>query len=344
MKTALVTGKQTRSQIQTIAHFSGGCSGIGLGLVQHLLAKPNWKVVIADIRPEAYQAISSGLDPQRHIFIQTDVSSWDQQAALFKQTYAWSGNNQIDFLAANAGRAERDHISAGPWDLDVEPIKPDLSSAEVNQSAVFYGLRLFVHYARKTNRDLKAGSSASSSTNGPHATFNPKMVITSSCAGLYPFPLAPLYNATKHGVLALTRASSPLLATDNIAVNCICPAYVATAMTPAEVTALWPPEYVTPISTMLRAYDELTDDHGRVDKTDGKSDGPDGTVKAGQSVECVVDRLFYRKPVDYADASQRFLIEECFKSDGVWARGMTEAAQNMAHLASANANGQTGAK
>ncbi|KIV97383.1 hypothetical protein PV10_01139 [Exophiala mesophila] len=299
---------------------TGGCSGIGLGLVKHLLAKPNWKVVIADIRPEGYHAISSQLDTQRHIFVETDVTSWDQQAALFKKAYAWSGNNQIDFVAANAGTSERDHITAGPWDLDGEPPKPDLSSAEVNLTGVFYGVRLFVYYARKTNRDLKA----SSGTDTPHATFNPKLVITSSCAGLYPFPLAPLYNATKHGVLALTRAVSPLLATDNIAVNCICPAYVDTAMTPSGVTALWPPEYITPISTMLRAYDELTDERGRVDKSDGKSDGEDGVVKAGQSVECVVDRLFYRKPVDYADESQKFLIEETFKPDGVWIRGMTQ--------------------
>lgn len=298
--------------------------------MEHLLSKPDWKVVIADIRAEAYTAISGQLDANRHKFIQTDVSSWDEQAALFKQTYAYSGNDQIDFFAANAGIVEREHISAGPWDLDAEPTKPNLSTIDVNQSAVFYGLRLFVHYARKTNQNLakntSIGSTGSSSASSIRS-FNPKMVITSSCAGLYPFPLAPIYNATKHAVLALTRAVGvPLLASDNIAVNCICPAYVATPLTSVDVTSLWPPEYVTPISTMLRAYDELIDEKGAIQQ-DGKSDGQDGVVKAGQSVECVVSRLFYRKPVDYADESQRFLIEEAFKTDGVWVKGMAKAAQ-----------------
>lgn len=279
-------------------------------------------MVIADVRPEGYTAISSTLDPKRHLFIPTNVASWDEQAALFKRAYDWSGG-RIDFFAANAGTAERDHITSGPfgqgWDLEGEPPKPDLLSLEVNETAVFYGLRLFVHYARKTKSALQASSTSTTTAAAP---FNPKVVITASCSAIYPYPVVPAYCASKHAVLGLTRSvGKPLLASDNIAVNCIMPGYVDTGITPKEVTDLWPPHYITPISTMVRAYDELISDTGAVAQ-DGKSDGKDGELKAGQSVECVVDKLFYRQPVPYADESQEFLIEQAFLSDGVWAKGM----------------------
>lgn len=309
-------------------------SGIGYGLVQSLLSKPNWRVVIADIRPEAYAAISSELDPQRHLFIPTNVASWDEQAALFKQAYDWSGG-RLDFFAANAGTAEKDHITQGNfsqgWELDGEPPKPDLFAVEVNQTAVFYGLRLFVHYARKTNVALKTASSS------PLAPYNPKVVITASCAGIYPFPLAPAYDASKHAVVGLTRSvGKPLLASDNIAVNCIMPGYVDTNLTPKEVTELWPPHFITPVSTMVRAYDELISETGAVAQ-DGKSDGPNGQVKAGQSVECSVDTLYYRHPVPYPDKGQEFLVEQGFLADGAWARGFRAVVQNAQAAAAAAA-------
>ena len=293
-------------------------------MVQKLLSKPDWRVVIADIRPEAYTAISSALDPERHLFVATNVASWDEQVALFKKAYEWSGG-RLDFFAANAGTAENDHITKGVlsqgWDLDGEPPKPLLTSLEVNTTAVFYGLRLFVHYARKTRIALNAASGS------PSTPFNPKVVITASCAAIYPFPLSPAYNASKHAALGLTRAvGKPLLASDNIAVNCIMPAYVDTGLTPSEVTKLWPKHFLTPISTMVRAYEELISEDGAVAQ-DGKSDGPNGVIKAGQSVECVVDKLFYRHPVPYADESQEFLVEQTFLPDGVWARGYKAALQ-----------------
>lgn len=78
---------------------------------------------------------------------------------------------------------------------------------------------------------------------------------------------------------------------------------------------------------MVRAYEELIAEDGHVEQ-DGKSDGEDGQVKAGQAVECVVDRLFYRKVPEYADESQRWLIEQSFTPDGVWVRGMVENSRN----------------
>jgi hypothetical protein len=62
---------------------------------------------------------------------------------------------------------------------------------------------------------------------------------------------------------------------------------------------------------MVAAYSELISPTGELCTT-GKitSNGAQGVVKVGQSVECVVDKLYYRQPVAYADESQKFLIEQ----------------------------------
>ncbi|KAJ9645626.1 hypothetical protein H2204_001207 [Knufia peltigerae] len=333
MKTAIVTG---------------GCSGIGLGLVKHLLSKQpdkddgdddEWRVVIADLRPEAYEKVSSGLDPARHKFIETDVASWDSQLAMVKEAFSWSGG-KIDFFAANAGTAEGEHLlDPTKDDLDSDPTIPSMKCTQVNQVAVFYGLKMFVHYARVTNRALKKEAEARQKNGGGggdggggeqqrrqagKGQYNPKFVITSSCSALYPFPIVVQYAATKASLVSLVRSvGRNLLASDNVAVNCIMPAYVDTGLTPNEVTELWPREWVTPLSTMNRAYDELISEDGTVQQ-DGKSDGRNNKIKAGKCVECVVDRLYYRRGVEFADKSQKFLIEESFHPDGVWMRGMME--------------------
>lgn len=309
--------KQSKTAIVT-----GACSGIGLVLTKHLLAKEdvNWRVVLADIRPEAWEAIKSSLNNTRTKFIATDVASWDDNATLFKEAYNWETpgfpTNRIDFFAANAGTGDKEHILQ-PFDLDAEPSKPNTLCMDVNVISVLYGLKLFVHYSRKTKRDL---SSSPEDLN----LFNPKVVITASCVGQYPFPIAPQYTASKHACVGLTRSvGEPLLRHENIAVNCIMPAFVATPIIPGRLSEMWPKGYLTPLSTMCRAYDELTDVEGRVVQ-DGKSDGKDREVKSGQSVECVIDRLYYRTHVPPADESQAFLLRESTE-DGLWGKAIREA-------------------
>ena len=294
---------------------SGGCSGIGYNLVKHLHAKPEWRIIVADIRPEAWQSIASESDSEKVLFVETDVTAWRSNANLFKKAYEWS-NGRIDFFAANAGTADKESLY-GPQDLDAEPVKPNLLCVEVNEISIHYGLKLFVYYSRKTKRSLEGKTD--------QLAFNPKMVITASCAGIYPFPVAPQYNASKHACVGLTRAVGGMLyAMDNIAVNCIMPAFVATPLIPGKMVEMWPQEWITPFSTLNRAYDELMAEDGKIAQ-DGKSDGQDGQVKAGQSVEVVVNNLFYRKAVDFADESQRFLIDEAHKPDGLWVSSVAEA-------------------
>lgn len=56
------------------------------------------------------------------------------------------------------------------------------------------------------------------------------IVNSASMAGLIPFDTDPIYAATKHGVVGLTRSLAFLKEEANIRVNCICPTFVDTAL------------------------------------------------------------------------------------------------------------------
>lgn len=307
------------------AIISGGCSGIGLHLAKHLLSLPDWRVLVADINAAAWSALDPPLDPERTLFVQTDVANWDSHAALLKQAFAWS-NNQIDAYFANAGIGDRDSFFF-PWDLDAEPTKPDLSCVEVCELANYYALKLLTHYTRKTTQRLGGLEQARA------AGFHPKLVFTASCVALYPFMIAPQYAAAKHAVLGLTRSVGQLsYDLDGIAVNCIMPAVIDTPILPGGLKLSWPKEYITPFETLNRAFMELVDVDGKVQQ-DGNSGGKDGVVKTGQSIECALDKLYYRTHYDPPDESQRYMVEDSQKKDGLWMQSITAVLQERAKAA-----------
>lgn len=156
---------------------TGGGAGIGYALTQHLLKK-GYRVAIIDIDGDRASAAQNTLGDDV-LGLRCDVSSWESSAAAFKKVFEWAG--AIDFFAANAGVAEKESLYALPD--DDEPQKPNLATIDVDLLGVFYGLKLYRHYVRKS----KTGRGG-------------KVVITSSMAGNYPMFVAPIYCAAKHGV------------------------------------------------------------------------------------------------------------------------------------------------
>lgn len=118
------------------------------------------------------------------------------------------------------------------------------------------------------------------------------------------------------------------LADEGVFVNCILPGYLKTGITPKGLNEAWPEKWVTSVETVARAVDELIDEQGKVER-DGNSDGKDG-VKIGQAVEAVIDRLYYREPVEYCHESEKFVIDEAMTGDGIWMRHVKKAAEEAA--------------
>ncbi|OCL08026.1 NAD(P)-binding protein [Glonium stellatum] len=262
-----------------VAIITGAASGIGLAVTQHLLSK-NYRVVLADVNAKQGELVAGSLGPDAR-FIHTDVSSYASQATLFSTAFAWHG--RLDVAALNAGIDDRQSLYEMQEELDADGIpKPlNLKTIDVNLNAVIQGLWLFKYYARKNE---KPGG---------------KVVITSSAAGLYAMTTNPQYTASKYGLIGLTRASGPVFVKEYITVNCICPAFLATNLCPKQLLDKFPKEHITPMSTVLKAFDTFLGD----DKM------------TGQSVELSLGKLYFRQQPEWANESQRWLGED---SDGFW--------------------------
>jgi len=254
-----------------LAIVTGASSGIGLALSKHLLGK-GWKVVMADLNPPDLESAEA-----RALFQRTDVSDWDSMKALFKAAWDWGG--RIDFHAANAGIDDRDSFFKTYPDLD-EPPKPNLKTMEVDVFGPIYGIQLFAHYARK------------------HKQTGGKIVVTSSMAGIYKFETNPQYCAAKHALIGLTRALGANFEKEGMTINAILPAFVATNLAPEGLVETMPQEHLTPMSTILKAYDTFLEN----------------SDLSGETVEVSQDQLFFRKQVEYPNESQRWVSETDFWS------------------------------
>lgn len=106
-----------------VAIVTGGSSGIGEALVHHLLSV-GWKVVVADLQPPKAPNPSV-------LFARTDISSWDEQAEMFKKAYGWG--QRLDFCALNAGVDDSDSIfNTLSRDITKPPSKPDTRCFDIN--------------------------------------------------------------------------------------------------------------------------------------------------------------------------------------------------------------------
>ncbi|KAK7206468.1 hypothetical protein BZA70DRAFT_287946 [Myxozyma melibiosi] len=271
-----------------VAIVTGAASGIGLALTKHFL-EAGWKVTMADMNVEAGTKLAAELGPSA-FFKKADVSSWDDQAALFRETFEKFGS--IDYVAANAGIDDRQLLYEDVYETvdGVQvPVKPNLKTIEVDLNGPIYSLWLAVFYFRRNPAGKKG-----------------KVVITASNAGLYPFPTNPQYASCKHAIVGLVRSVAPIFIKENITVNCICPAFVETNLAPKDLLRRMPREHVTPMSTVLRAFQSFADDD----------------ALTGQAAECSLGDIFYRPVLPYPNESERWMFEESHK---IWEAGYNQS-------------------
>ncbi len=180
---------------------TGGASGIGKATAVRFLAEGAC-VLILDRDKEAGELLNQQV-PGISGFISADVSDPDAVAEAFEELdKLWDG---LDILINNAGISIRHSF------LEIKP--PEWQQViDTNLNGVFY-------VAQAAARRMEKGV----------------IVNMASTNGLVGYPFYADYNASKAGVVELTRSMALELA-PQVRVVAVCPGYVMTPMQEAEYT------------------------------------------------------------------------------------------------------------
>lgn len=181
---------------------SGGTSGIGLAAAERFLEE-GCRVFVGGVDADALAAALERLHPGGPVEgVRCDVSDEDGARALVEAGGAFLG--RIDVLINNAGIARKVRF------LDIEPDEWDRVVA-VNLRGMFLVARLV---ARRMIEDGRGGSIVN-------------MASTNALGGEEEFAH---YNASKGGVLQLTRSMAVELGSQGVRVNCLCPGFIDTPL------------------------------------------------------------------------------------------------------------------
>ncbi|CAI4216042.1 unnamed protein product [Parascedosporium putredinis] len=214
-------------QTQRSVIVTGGASGIGLAMTRYY-ASQGYNVSVLDINEKTGPGIKC------------DVSSWEDQAATFKEIFEECG--RIDVVMANAGISEQGQSCIMQVEEDA-PAKPTTN--------------------HKIGPPLHAQERQDIAIPG-------SIIVTASNAGVYPFPIAPLYAAAKAGLINLVRSMGPALEKANIQINALAPAVLETNIAPSN--DLFKHMIITPMSTLIHG-DSVTvrEPHDYVDEDSKKN-------------------------------------------------------------------------
>ncbi|MFZ0320356.1 MAG: SDR family oxidoreductase [Candidatus Sulfotelmatobacter sp.] len=188
---------------------TGGASGIGAATAERFLEEGS-RVCILDRDAKACAAIRQQL-PQIEEAIVADVTDLKQVEAALAAAVRAMG--RVDVLINNAGISIRHNF------LDITPAEWDKVIA-VNLTGVFYVAQTAARHMVE-NYTAERGSGV--------------ILQTASTNGILGYPYYADYNATKAGVIELTRSMALELA-PKVRVCAVAPGYVLTPMQRAEYT------------------------------------------------------------------------------------------------------------
>jgi NAD(P)-dependent dehydrogenase (short-subunit alcohol dehydrogenase family) len=199
-----------------VAVITGGSSGIGRATAL-ALANAGAAIVVADIDDEGGQETVTLIERSggKAAFVHADVTRQDDLEAMV--AFAEDTFGGLDILHNNAGIGvpAASRFPAAPPEAWEQVLA-------VNLWAVVAGLQAAVPVMKRHGGGV--------------------IVNTASMAGIIQYTPDPIYAATKHGIVGLTRALFFLRDEANIRVNCVCPGVVDTPMVRRPLDALTGPE------------------------------------------------------------------------------------------------------
>jgi NAD(P)-dependent dehydrogenase (short-subunit alcohol dehydrogenase family) len=186
-----------------VALITGGGNGIGRATAMAFAAR-GAKVVVVDRDADAGEGVAGAIRQQggEARFIVADVTKAADVQAYVKATLEAFG--RIDCFFNNAGIEGKVALLTETDEAVFDQVMA------VNVKGVFLGLRhvLPVMIRQKTGA----------------------VVNTASVAGLVGNPGMPVYSASKHAVIGLTKSASAEVARDGVRINAVCPGPVDTRM------------------------------------------------------------------------------------------------------------------